>query len=44
MTTPVVITRTGKQVDSIPTANPAIMFVACPVSDAFAIDLTGLNL
>ncbi len=35
---------TGIQVDSRPTANPVMMFVAGPVCEASAIDLTGLYL
>src|SRR3989338_4256907 len=35
-------TITGNTVASIATANPEIMFVACPVTEAFAMLLTGL--
>lgn len=42
--TPTEIINTGKPVDYIPTAKPAIIFVACPVYDALAIFLTGAYL
>jgi len=37
------ITTTGRAVAFRLTARPAMMFVACPVWDAFAIDLTGFQ-
>ena len=39
---PATITRTGIIVDCIPTAKPVIKLVPAPVTDASAIDLTGL--
>ena len=40
---PVASTTTGSAVACMPTARPSMMFVACPVCDAFAIDLTGFQ-
>ena len=34
-------TKIGRRVDSIPTANPPITLVACPVEDCLMIDSTG---
>ena len=33
--------RIGITVDFMPTANPPMMFVACPVEDCCTIDMTG---
>ena len=35
------MTMTGMAVDSMPTARPAMMLVAGPVVEAWAIDCTG---
>ena len=40
---PIAITTTGSAVACIPTASPSMMFVAWPVRDALAIDLTGFQ-
>ena len=40
---PAAITITGAAVACMPTARPSMMFVAWPVCDAFAIDLTGFQ-
>ena len=40
---PEAITITGSAVACIPTASPAMMFVACPVCDARAICFTGFQ-
>jgi hypothetical protein len=37
------MTRTGRAVACIPTASPAMMFVAWPVWEAFAMSLTGFQ-
>ena len=41
MRMPVAITITGSAVDIMPMACPAMMFVAWPVTDAFAMRCTG---
>ena len=38
---PATMMITGAAVACIPTASPSMMFVACPVCEAFAISLTG---
>ena len=40
---PAASTITGSAVACMPTARPSMMFVAWPVCDAFAIDLTGFQ-
>ena len=40
---PAAITMIGAAVACMPTARPSMMFVACPVCDAFEIDLTGFQ-
>ena len=40
---PATITITGSAVACMPIARPSMMFVACPVCDAFAIALTGFQ-
>ena len=40
---PAAITSTGSAVACMPIARPSMMFVACPVCDAFAIALTGFQ-
>ena len=40
---PAAIVITGSAVARMPTARPAMMFVACPVCDASAIDFTGFQ-
>ena len=40
---PTAIMITGRAVACIPTARPAMMFVACPVWDASEIDFTGFQ-
>ena len=40
---PTAIVITGSAVACMPTARPAMMFVAWPVCDASAIDLTGFQ-
>ena len=40
---PIAITITGSAVACIPTARPSMMFVAWPVCEARAIDLTGFQ-
>ncbi len=37
------MTSTGRVVERIETARPAMMLVACPVVEAFAMLCTGLN-